>query len=280
MSDARPPAFSALWVEGALGPFEVLSLRSFVAAGCHVELHTYDDTLVAPPGVALQDARDTVPEERLRIFPGGFAHFSNYFRYRLLSDRTTIWIDTDLVLLDLDMLPDRSHLFGLMPDGHVNTALLALPTGSPTLPDLVQASDVPEGTPLRWGRLGPQLLETTLRDHHLLDAALPAHLLYPVASQDNWRLFDPRQAGWCRDRTRGSAALHLWNQFLTKDGLKEHAPPPRSFLGQLAARFDVDFTRPKAPRSVLRQVRRKRAGGGAHPLRHLRRLVPGRTMRP
>ena len=268
--DTRPRTFSALWVEGALGPYEQLCLRSFVAKGCTLELYTYDPDVIAPPGVTLRDANDIVPTERRRTFPGsGFAHFSNFFRYSMLGRAATTWVDTDLLLLDPHALPDQDHLFGRQSDGIVNTALLALPMDSPAVPALIAASDLPPDARLRWGLLGPKLLTSTLQSFELDDRALPVATLYPIGWEDIWRLYDPRQRDWCEDTTRGAATLHLWNQFLKKDGLKSFAPAPQSFLGLRAAELDIDFGLPEAPPALLRHARDKWAKPRRGPLQRV-----------
>ena len=253
----RPTIFSSLWVEGPLGPYERLVLASFVRAGQRVELRTYDADLAVPDGVSLCDAREIVSEQRRAVFPGGFAHFSNFFRYRLLSEQSCVWFDTDLVLLDGGAIPEQPHLYGLLPDGVINTALLALPRDSPALTVLIERSDVPPDEVLRWGRLGPDLLTSTLEEFRLLGHALDPAVVYPITWQDNWRLFDPAQTDWCREATRGSAGLHLWNQYLKKDGLKGLAPHPEAFLGRLATDLDIEFDLPVATKAQLREVRRK-----------------------
>ena len=253
---SRPQTFATLWVEGPLGPYERLVLTSFVRAGERVELHTYDSALAVPAGVVLCDARDIVSDARRATFPGGFTHFSNFFRYRLLNERACVWFDTDLVLLDAGAIPDQQHLYGRQSDGRINTALLALPHDSPALAALVERSDVPPDEVLRWGRLGPDLLTSTLEEFELLGHALDPAVVYPITWQDNWRLFDPGQADWCRERTRGSAGLHLWNQYLKKDRLSSLAPHLEAFLGRLATDLDVDLGLPVATKAQLREVRR------------------------
>lgn len=253
----RPTTFSTLWVEGPIGPYERLVLASFVRTGRPVELHTYESDLAVPDGVALRDAREIVSDGRRATFPGGFAHFSNFFRYRLLSEQVCVWFDTDLVLLDEGAMPDQQHLYGLLPDGVINTALLALPSTSPALTVLVERSDIPPDEVLRWGRLGPDLLTSTLEEFGLLGHALDPAVVYPILWPDNWRLFDPAHADWCREMTRGSAGLHLWNQYLKKDGLKGLAPRPGSFLGELATELNIEFELPVATRAQLREVRRE-----------------------
>jgi hypothetical protein len=259
MKNARPQSFSALWVEGRLGPYERLALSTFVAAGCSVVLYTYDMGLEVPTGVCRRDAGAIVPDSRRQTFPGGATHFSNLFRYRLLREQSTIWIDVDLLLVDLNAIPDQDHLYGVQTDGQINTALLALPMDSPALDALIERCDIVDGTRLHWGLLGPELLTTMLTSFGLEERALPPRTAYPIGWQDAWRLFDPDELEWCQQKVEGAATLHLWNQFLTKDGLKRFAPASRSFLDLLAAERSVAFNLPEVPRALLDEVRRKRA---------------------
>lgn len=275
---------ATFWDGGALGPYEQLSLASFVAAGLPVELYTYSDALAVPSGVTVRDAREVVDEHRMRTFPGNVTHFSNHFRYRLLGARTVVWFDADLILLDASRLPDSDHVFGLQQDGLVNTALLGLPTDSGAVRTLIERSDVPEGTRLRWGRLGPRLLTEVLDDAGLLGEALPVQHLYPLSEDRIWMAFEPTERAACDVALDGAAALHLWNQYLKKLGLKDRAPAEGSLLDELAQRFDVRFDLPPIVAGAARSASLEKFGSRAAPrsrlVRRLRRFIRGGAVGP
>lgn len=56
-----PQQIVSLWIGGALGLIERLSLRSFVAHGHPVALYSYTEIGSVPPGVEQRDAAEVLP---------------------------------------------------------------------------------------------------------------------------------------------------------------------------------------------------------------------------
>ncbi len=130
MSSERETVAS-FWHGGPLSSFERLSLTSFVRAGYRVALYAYRE-LDVPEAVELRDARDVLPESSLFANvdrPALFALFSNWFRYRLMSETGCTWIDTDSVLIGA-RLPDSPYLFGWEDEQQINGAFLRFPRGN------------------------------------------------------------------------------------------------------------------------------------------------------
>lgn len=247
-------SFSAFWSGSPLGPYEQLAVASFVSAEHEVRVYSYDEGLALPEGVTLCDAREVVDEERLRSFPGGVTHFSNHFRYRLLDSSSTIWFDTDLVLLEPRLLPDAGPIFASQSDGLINTSLLGLPPGSAVLQKLISESDAAPTSDLRWGSLGPRLLTEVLEAGGLSSHALPTDVVYPLGPTNIWWAFDASEIDRCRRAVRGAMTLHLWNQYLKKLGFKEVAPQRGSLLAELASRHGVEFALPEIEPGRARAV--------------------------
>jgi hypothetical protein len=84
--------FQSFWHGGALPPFAIYCIDSFVKGGQAFHLYTYDDVDV-PVGVIRKDARDIFPEDRIFYFKnendpnGSIACFSDLFRYKLLKEK-------------------------------------------------------------------------------------------------------------------------------------------------------------------------------------------------
>lgn len=274
--------FSALWVEGPIGPYEKLSLETFLRSGSAVSVYTYGDGTGIPAGVNIVDARSIVPESRLRTFPGGVTHFSNLFRYSLLCARPTIWFDADMLLLRPEAIPDQSHLYGKQDDHLINTAILSLPPDSPALIELAARADVLPEAKLRWGMLGPQLLTDVLSSHGLEGHALRREFLYPVSPREIWRIYEPSHRWHCETKTGEAITIHLWNQYLKKNQLKPHAPAPGSYLDGLAQTFDFDFglppLKPGEAESRAGRSRRSRATGWRRVLSPLGRVLRMRKL--
>ena len=96
--------FASFWHGGPLHPFAYGCLASFPRAGATIMLYSYDLRLEVPPGVRLADARAIVPDEShvKRYIAGGkpsIATFADMFRYRMIRDTGSCWVDTDFVCL-------------------------------------------------------------------------------------------------------------------------------------------------------------------------------------
>jgi hypothetical protein len=279
MSSERETVAS-FWHGGPLSSFEQLSLNSFVRAGYRVELYAYRE-LDVPEAVELRDARDVLPESSLFANvdrPGSFALFSNWFRYRLMSESGCTWIDTDSVLIG-PRLPDSPYLFGWEDDQQINGAFLRFPRGSELQRRLLDAAQVLEDPVERdvpWGTFGPKLLTRTVEGLGLAAHALEVSALYPIHYSDAWRLFDPRSLRWCRERAKGAVALHLWNSAFAGHDIKASTPPSGSYIRELLQRHEIETQWPETDATWVRGVWGGRKGrvwrGVRHPLQAVKRL--------
>lgn len=236
---------SALWIGKPLGPFEWLSLASFVARGFEVDLYAYGRPRAVPEGVRWRHAAAIMPETE--VFenprePGTFAAFANRFRYRLLQMRDTVWVDADVLCL-AEGLPSSPYIFGWESPGVVNSAVLAAPAQSALLADLVSRAAAMDPSRINWGEMGPRLVTSAVAEHDLTRWVLPQAAFYPVAYQDAWMLFDPRSAEAVASDTGGSLCLHWWNECLRRadPGFLESKPPAGSYMADAFARHDVRF---------------------------------------
>ena len=245
------------WDGAPLTHFEQLCLRSFLARGHHVELASYGTPANVPAGVDLIDAREFLALDttvaRL-LDASAYSKVSDILRYRLLADGTRTWVDVDVMLL-ADDVPQGAPLFGLEDDHHANGAILRLEPGSALLREVLQATGDLDPQQLLagdWGAIGPLLLTRVVDELDLRSRAQPVEVLYPVRSRDLWRLFDPREVGWCERTLEGASTLHLWNEFLRRAGLRERAPARGSWLGRAMRTYGVVA---RGPRISVRWVR-------------------------
>jgi hypothetical protein len=117
------------WTGPPLGPYERLSLQSFVAAGARVFLYSTAKTLRVPDGVELLDARElwSGPAHRFS-FPDGDpspALHSNLIRYVAL-ERFGGWY-ADLDVICLRALPTSKVYLARESDTLVNGAIMKFP---------------------------------------------------------------------------------------------------------------------------------------------------------
>lgn len=232
-----------LWVSGPLTLVEQLALTSFRDHGHQVNLHTYDSECDIP-GVAVLDAADILPTSRIFTYgalagrgKGSPAGFANLFRYKLLLERGGYWADTDVIALS--RLPDVDTFFAwtdTTPTSSVNNAVLALPKGSLLATQLFEIADAAPPERQRWGECGPGLMTTLVKMHQLETAAYPAASVHPIRYQDASVAFRPDSTRRIHRRTRGSSAVHLWNEILRQRGIDKNGPFPRSSLIATLAR--------------------------------------------
>ena len=227
--------FVTYWDGAPLSHYEQLCLRSFVDSGHSVELSTYLGVTGVPDGVTVCDARTVLPldaDVALLLDRGAYSKVSDILRYRLLDTSERTWVDVDIMLLE-DDLPADVPLFGLEDAHHANTAVLRLAPGS-TLQNRLLAEtrslDVQDVLAAAHGAYSPLLLSRLIDELNMRDHALRTDVLYPIASRDLWRLFDPRQRDWCDHALSGAATLHLWNEFLRRGEVKHRRPPVGSWL--------------------------------------------------
>ena len=126
---------AALWIGGPLSFLEQLCLISFVHAGHHTVLYTYEGVTNVPPGVEVLDANTILPQTGYlkHSKAGSPALHSDVFRYHLLAKCDhTIWADTDAYCVK-PFVTDTGHFYGWESKKHVNGGVLGLPPDSATL---------------------------------------------------------------------------------------------------------------------------------------------------
>ena len=131
---------AALWIGGDLSFLEQLCLKSYVDAGQHVTLYTYEPVDNAPDGVELANAADVLSQANFlrHARTSSPALHSDLFRYHLLArhDRT-IWADTDAYCIK-PFHTATGHFFAWESDRGVNGGVLGLPCDSEALGQLLE----------------------------------------------------------------------------------------------------------------------------------------------
>lgn len=259
---------AALWIGGPLSFLEQLCLISFVHAGQHITLYTYEDVPNVPPGVEVADANTILPMTGYLTHSrtGSPALHSDVFRYHLLAkcDRT-IWADTDAYCCKPFTTPN-GHFYGWESKKHVNGGVLGFPKDSETLRLLLEhTSDeatIPTwyseeytreleakkaaGTPVLapdqpWGVWGPHAITHYLHVTGEVKYALPRVALYPVPYKDRRLILRP---GWDRSEmiTDETFSIHFYGRRMRRRIVSHEGgiPRPRSLFGQLLKRHGID----------------------------------------
>jgi len=257
-----------LWVEGPLSFLEQLCMVSFLDAGQHLRLYTYNDVSNVPDGIEVCDARDVLPTEEFvtHTRTGSVAPHADKFRYRMLAkEPDLIWADTDAYCVKA-FSTDNGHFHGWLADDEINNGVLRLPQDSPVLEDLIKHTEDPysippwlppwlrrqlakakeEGNPkhageMPWGVWGPRALTWLLKEHDEAKYSLPKHALYPVPYKNRRRMARPERdmSGYLHDDT---LSIHFYGRRMRAFLNQEYAgiPDPNCLIGQLLTKHDID----------------------------------------
>ena len=236
---AKAPDFVSFW-HGPLDALTYACLASFPYRGARLRLYCYDDTIQAPPGIDLADAREICPDPSLvgRYIADGkveFSKFSNLFRYLLIQKTGRCWVDSDFLCLSRPYFQNEKMVFGYQDandhPGAINGAVLKLPSEHAVLADLIQhARDVVDRDQA-WGAIGPRLVTPKLKASGLSTFAREIRDYYPVPCSHFWKLVMPQERENVESAVRASKLLHLWHHMFEVSGYnKDIAPPMGSYL--------------------------------------------------
>lgn len=259
---------AALWIGGDLSYLEQLCLKSFLDAGHHLTLYSYEPIGNAPRGVEHADARDILPQEGFLRHgrTGSPALHSDLFRYHLLKkcDRT-IWADTDAYCVKR-FQTKTGHFFAWESETGVNGGVLGLPQDSEALGRLLEfTSDeyaIPvwygdkyrkeleakkaAGEPVHagempWGVWGPHALTHFLKETGEIRYALPREALYPFEYKDRKLLLRPGvdDSDYVTEETY---SIHFYGRRMRSRLLAiwDGVPRPRSVVGKLLRKHGID----------------------------------------
>ena len=236
------PIVQGLWIGSRLSIMEQLSISSYLEQGHPFHLYTYDDVQNIPAGTVVRDGREILPADGIFCYQRGFGKgsvsaFSNCFRYKLLFERGGWWSDLDSVCLrPLDF--DGQHVVGYErhPDGELRVAsgLMKAPADSPLMKFCWNTSWQVDRSTVRWGQIGPALLNQALRELKVSVQTVEPCVFYPIHYWQVWELVTPGGI------PAGSSAIHLWNSQWRSNGLNPDAVfRPDCIYEQLKQRFKV-----------------------------------------
>ena len=237
--------FQSFWHGGALSPYELFCLKSFIDCGYAVDLYSYDLKLAVPAGVRVCDAAELISSDEVFVYqPEGFGKgspsaFSNYFRYKLLAEKGGWWIDTDVVCLT-DRIPAVDDFFARQDADFIACGTMYFPPDHPIMQRCLEQA-VKLGRSVKWGDTGPRLLTRVLKESGALDRAAPAAVCYPIHYSQALDLLRPSQTAVLVPRLESSLFLHVWNSMLVHLGVEKTSLPPQgSLLRRWADKHPVD----------------------------------------
>jgi len=259
---------SMLWINGSLSYLEQLCAKSYVDAGHHTILYTYEPVGCVPEGIELRDANDILPLDGFLLHSrtGSPALHSDLFRYKLLEKHgDTIWVDTDAYCVKR-FEPVNGHFHGWESEKHVNGGVLALPQDSDTLRELLEfTSDefaIPpwfskkevtrlekardDGDPVHasdmpWGSWGPHAVTHFLHKTGEVKYSLPRSGLYPFSFKERVKMLrtSTNPDDFIKDDTY---SIHFYGRRMRPRASQEPGgvPRPKSLIGKLLKKHNIN----------------------------------------
>jgi len=264
---------ASLWIGDRLGPIEILSAQSFLAAGNELTIFAYGPLADVPEGVEVRDAEPVLSGEKILRYPfhGWPSLHSNLFRYAIIATGEYVWVDLDVLALKAFRF-DTPYVFGWENETSVNGAVLGLPPASPALAEFLKYKvdtigfppvmttwqkrklwlrSLGRGTEIeKWGHaaIGPKAVTHFLTKSGEIAHAMPREAFYPVPWEDTSKLVAPGAID-PDAMPPESYGVHLWG-FQIKRAIKWRRGgtiPPDSFVGAHAARLGSPKLRQVSP---------------------------------
>lgn len=206
-----------LWIGNSLPPIQRLSIRSFLEHGHDYHLYAYEEIAGLPEGTTVCDASRLLPRESIFCYQDGFGKgsysaFSNLFRYKLIFEKGGWWVDTDVVCLKpFDFDDEFVFATECEADGTTSAAscVFKSPAKSEYLRYCLQVCEAKDKARLKWGEIGPHLLNDAIKRFNLTSYLLPVHVFNPINHFEFTEFLEP---SFNASRLASSYAVHLWNE--------------------------------------------------------------------
>ena len=232
-----------LWVGNKLSTMERLCLSSFVQNGHPIELYSYEDIENVPDGVVIRDGNEILSEDMIFEYKHhkSFSGFSNYFRYKLLSEKGGWWVDTDVICLKPFNLADPLVVCSeeVLPLGegntHVGSCVIKAPAGNILTKNAFEICMNKKPEDLIWGEIGPKLVKEMVEKYNMQSFIKSPAWFCPIP-RCLWTAFlDGSVELNFKEETH---AVHLWNEMWRRGGAsKDEEYPSNCFYEKLKKRY-------------------------------------------
>ena len=233
-----------LWVGDRLPTMQQISIASFLANGHEFHLYTYSKLSSVPEGTVIRDAAEIIP--RSQVFRNAeantFAAFSDFFRYKLLLDRGSWWVDLDMVCLR-PFLFDSEYVFSSELDRgreRTNSGVIKAPMGSELMAytwDVCQKKDKQN---LTWDEVGPDLMEQAVKRFGLYRHVQPANTFCALPSDLWYAVLQPKR---CFRFEANTFSIHLWHELWRQNNFSVDAQyDPGCLYEQFKTKFLLQNT--------------------------------------
>lgn len=239
-----PDIIQSMWIGPRLTAMEQMCIKSYLHHGHPFHLYVYQDTADVPDGTVIMDANKIVDGSRVFTYEGSgfgrksYAGFADVFRYRLLLERGSWWVDTDSICLKpFDFVTEFVFSSEVGNPIHVNCGNLKAPAGSEIYQWLVANSEN-VNTQMVWGAIGPALMKRAVEQFGFQQYVKLPEVFCPVPYDWTCKNLLNGQVGW--NLTPASYAVHLWNEAWRAQGKdKDKTYHPDCFYEELKRRYGV-----------------------------------------
>jgi len=228
-----------LWIGPEFSVMEQLSIASFLQNGHDYHLYVYDQVKNVPPGTIVKDANEILPSSSIFQYKHRqtYAGFANFFRYKLLLERGSWWVDTDVICLKPFDFPEE-HVFATEVSGGrgvVTSGIIKAPVGSDAMGHAWEVCRGKNPRELRWGETGPQLVAEVVRKFSLESYKKPHQTFCPISYLDWHKVLEVQVEPLLNETTY---SIHLWNEMWREVSQDKSALYPRNCLyEQLKSRY-------------------------------------------
>ena len=207
---------------GNLGTMEKMCINSYLKQGHVFHLFSYPSQwqgisldILKAPGFKLRDAKNIVPEDRIRLFPW-VSIFSDFFRYALLNKNGGWWVDMDTICLkpfdDLtaDYVFARDNLGH--DDRYVTGFVMKTPPSAPIMwhsYNWINDMSQEERSKLGHMDIGPNLLQRKVPEYGLQSYIAEKKTFDPIPWDHIKEIVDPERAIVLAAACQDSYVIHL-----------------------------------------------------------------------
>lgn len=255
MSIQTNDPIKSLWIGGSLSPVEQLVVNSYLKNNHPFILYTYAAVADVPDGVEIRDANEVISSSEIFLSHGSYAHFADWFRWRLLNLHGGYWSDMDVVCLKPLQFTEEI-VFGFEAWQRPNVSILKFPKGHPVCMEMEDRCQFPnklrfgdgrrevlkklirhyllgnKRESVGWGEAGgPDGFRRVLDQFGLMESGLPFTYFYPIHHTSAHTIFDETFAHQDGLFVK-THALHLWNEIIRRNKINKNGPFPEHSLIQ------------------------------------------------
>ncbi|MBX3255006.1 MAG: hypothetical protein KF862_12765 [Chitinophagaceae bacterium] len=204
----------SLWIGDELSTLERLCIESFIQNGHEFHLYCYDYVKNVPRATVIADANKIVPHcELFKDSRGGYASFSDYFRYKLLYEKGNCWTDMDMICIN-PILLEKKYCFitEMQPGNNISptNAFIKVPARSEILEDLLHCIAKIGFAQTQWGSFGPKLLAFVLKHYECREYVQLPDAFCPINYWDVKKLVDNNEHNLIAESTLAGKTIFVF----------------------------------------------------------------------